>query len=182
MSPFMLCSEVDVAAGMDGTRPLTSLSAWELDVLVAGIDTAVLNTDTAGFLRFFVDMRAKQDGLYTIEPGGNTRGRRKSRDPDKIATFLTPPEVRRRFGVVVDRPIPMSYARLLARRDRKARTLEALLRRSDNIAIDTLVTVFTLALDEIDPVSILIDKLTGSVKLPEEGPGIPVPRAPIPTD
>ena len=160
MTRFLLCSDVKQNAGMELRRGLSSLSASEQAVRNAGQDKALLETSPVQIFRFFSDAVSKGEGS---QPPRRFRekGRLKFERRERTITLLTPTEVRRRFGIVVDGDIPIGHAKTLAERQRAEFGRQAFLLGSNSITTDIENAVFAFALDRIDPLGRLIDKLDG---------------------
>lgn len=146
---------------MELKRGLSSLSASEQAVRNAGQDEALLETSPVQAFRFFLDLRLKEHGLFSVQPGKSTRGQLVRKGPDTAPTLLTPTEARRRLGIVVDDDVPVLYATVLAERQRAEFGRQAFLLRSNSITTDIENAVFAFALGRIDPLGRLIDKLDG---------------------
>lgn len=160
MTRFLLCSDVKQDAGMELRRGLSSLSASEQAVRNAGQDKALLETSPVQIFRFLSDAESKGEGSRPPRRF-REKGRLKFERRERTTTPLTPTEVRRRFGVVVDEDIPIGHARILAERQRAEFGRQAFLLRSNSITTDIENAVFAFALGRIDPLGRLIDKLDG---------------------
>lgn len=145
---------------MDLSRGLSSLSASEVAVRSAGRYKSLLETSPVQIFRFFSDAVSKGEGA---RPPRRFRenGRLKFEQKERTITLLTPTEVRRRFGVVVDQDIPMGHAQILAERQRAEFGRRAFLLRSNSITTDVENAVFALLLERVDRLGRLIDKLDG---------------------
>lgn len=145
---------------MELSRGLSSLSASEQAVRSAGQDKALLETSPVQIFRFISDGVSKGEGS---RPPRRFRknGRLELEQRERTITLLTPTEVRRRFGVIVDQDIPIGQAQILAGHQRAEFGRQAFLFRSNSITTDIENAAFAFALGKIDPLGRLIDKLDG---------------------
>ena len=155
----MLCSDLRERAGMEGTRPITSLSATQDAVKSAHIMSALLALSPVQLVEFVGDVEAKRQGANRTTRSRGKNGQLVFKDSGRRTTWLTPDEVRKRFDLIVDEDIPIAYAVRLAERQRLERGLQVVIMRSDSILNDTASFFLSAMISMADPTGRALGKL-----------------------
>ena len=170
MNDFLICSDLKLDAGMESSRSISTLSA-----------TADAVSRAAGRMR---NRKSLLGGLFTAIEDKNRQEPRIVdilRDPKEknifrrysflFETLLAPPEAMRRFGIAVDRPVPIDYARWKSEQLRQEQSDRAFIARSASKVNDLKNFLISRGVDKAEDVVIdkIISLLPPKVGVPAKG-------------
>ena len=139
---------------MEQTRGLSSLSATADAVTDAAVRRDFEGSNTISLIRFFQGLVKKAPRVVSIQPGPRNRGNIGRSSNAVFETLLTPTEARRRYGIVVDRPVPVRYARWKSQLLREEWSDRAILRRSNSPLNELKSFLMGNAVDQVEDTAI----------------------------
>ena len=139
---------------MEQSRGLSSLSATAGAVTDAAVRRDYENSDTISLIRFVQGLVKKAPRVVSTQPGPRNRGNIGRGSNAVFETLLTPTEARRRYGIVVDRPVPVRYARWKNQLLREEWSDRAILRRSNSPLNELKNFLMGTAVDQVEDTAI----------------------------